>query len=67
MFYFKTNHYHPVVKSGPLTRKKLGLKDVLGKLAHFSLSVRFDSLEGLKVSLVRYALWGKGLLDTWGD
>jgi hypothetical protein len=32
-----------------LTKKKLGLKDVLGKLSHFSLSVRHDSLEGLKV------------------
>jgi len=35
-------------KSGPITAKKLGLKDVLHKLSHFSLTVRTDGLEGLK-------------------
>jgi len=35
-------------KSGPITTKKLGLKDVLSKLSHFSLTVRTDGLEGLK-------------------
>jgi len=34
--------------SGPVTNKKLGLKDVLTKLSHFSVSVRVDGLEGLK-------------------
>ncbi len=40
-----------MLQSGPVTRKKLGLRDVLGKLNHFSLSVRYDSLEGLKVPI----------------
>jgi len=35
-------------QSGPVTKKKLGLKDVLSKLGHFSQSVRTDGLEGLK-------------------
>jgi len=34
--------------SGPVTNKKLNLKDVLAKLSHFSLAVRTDGLEGLK-------------------
>jgi len=34
--------------SGPRTSKKLGVKDVLGKLGHFSQSVRTDGLQGLK-------------------
>ena len=34
--------------SGPRTSKKLGLKDVLGKLGHFSQSVRSDGVQGLK-------------------
>lgn len=33
---------------GPVTKKKLGLKELVNKLSHFSQSVRFDSLEGLK-------------------
>ena len=35
-------------EDGPVTKKKLGLKELLKKLAHFSQSVRFESLEGLK-------------------
>jgi len=35
-------------QSGPTTSKKLGLKEVLGKLGHFSMTVRSDGLEGLK-------------------
>jgi len=35
-------------QSGPLTKKKLGLKDVLSKLAHFSQAVRADGLDGLR-------------------
>lgn len=34
--------------AGPRTNKKLSLKDVLGKIGHFSLAVRMDGLEGLK-------------------
>ena len=34
--------------NGPVTKKKLGLKELVNKLSHFSQSVRFDSLEGLK-------------------
>eukprot|EP00092_Neocalanus_flemingeri_P025533 GFUD01027683.1.p1 GENE.GFUD01027683.1~~GFUD01027683.1.p1 ORF type:complete len:574 (-),score=232.21 GFUD01027683.1:71-1792(-) len=37
-----------ISRSGPTTKKKLGLKEVLGKLSHFSLTVRTDGLEGLK-------------------
>jgi len=33
---------------GPVTNKKLTLKDVLGKISHFSNAVRTDGLEGLK-------------------
>ena len=36
------------VSSGPKTSKKVGLKDLLGKLGHFSQSVRSDGLQGLK-------------------
>jgi len=35
-------------QDGPKTSKKLGLKEVLHKLAHFSQTVRNDGLEGLK-------------------
>lgn len=35
-------------QTGPITSKKLGLKDVLNKLRHFSQTVRNDGLEGLK-------------------
>lgn len=35
-------------QGGPTTRKKLGLKEVLHKLGHFSQTVRADGLEGLK-------------------
>jgi len=35
-------------KEGPTTSKKLGLKEVLHKLGHFSQTVRTDGLEGLK-------------------
>jgi len=35
-------------ETGPLTKRKLGLKDLLGKLTHYSQSVRQESLEGLK-------------------
>ena len=38
--------------SGPRTSKKLGLKDVLGKLGHFSQSVRSDGVQGLKELVV---------------
>ena len=34
--------------AGPVTKKKLGLKDILGKLSHYSQSVRQESLDGLK-------------------
>ena len=34
--------------SGPRTSKKVGVKDVLAKLGHFSQSVRSDGLQGLK-------------------
>jgi len=37
-----------VADEGPVTKKKLGLKEVLIKLGHFSQSVRFESLEGVK-------------------
>jgi len=39
-------------KEGPTTSKKLGLKEVLNKLGHFSQTVRNDGLEGLKELLV---------------
>jgi len=35
-------------KEGPTTSKKLGLKEVVNKLGHFSQTVRNDGLEGLK-------------------
>jgi len=35
-------------QSGPVTKKKLGLRDVLTKLNHFSQAVRADGLDGLK-------------------
>ena len=35
-------------QSGPVTSKKLGLKELLAKLSHFSQTVRADGLEGLK-------------------
>lgn len=35
-------------QGGPTTRKRLGLKEVLHKLGHFSQTVRADGLEGLK-------------------
>jgi|ERR1740137_255852 len=35
-------------QGGPTTKKKLGLKEVLHKLGHFSQTVRSDGLEGLK-------------------
>lgn len=37
-----------VAAAGPRTNKKLGIKDVLGKISHFNLAVRTDGLEGLK-------------------
>jgi len=37
-----------VSHEGPTTSKKLGLKEVLSKLGHFSQAVRSDALEGLK-------------------
>jgi len=37
---------------GPVTTKKLTLKDVLGKISHFSNAVRTDGLEGLKELLL---------------
>ena len=37
---------------GPVTNKKLTLKDVLGKISHFSNAVRTDGLEGLKELLL---------------
>jgi len=40
------------VEVGPLTKKKLGLRELLSKLGHFSQSVRFDSLEGLRELIV---------------
>jgi len=33
---------------GPTTKKNVGIKDLLSKLAHFSQAVRADGLEGLK-------------------
>ena len=36
------------LKSGLVTKKKLGLKEVLAKLNNLSLSTRLDGLEGLK-------------------
>ena len=42
--------------SGPRTSKKLGLKDVLGKLGHFSQSVRSDGVQGLKELVASPAL-----------
>jgi len=35
-------------QAGPTTSKRLGLKEVLSKLGHFSQTVRADGLEGLK-------------------
>lgn len=35
-------------QTGPTTSKRLGLKEVLNKLGHFSQTVRADGLEGLK-------------------
>jgi len=35
-------------QAGPTTSKRLGLKEVLAKLGHFSQTVRSDGLEGLK-------------------
>lgn len=34
--------------TGPVTKKKLGLKELLAKLNHFSQSVRTEGLEGMK-------------------
>jgi len=50
-------------QSGPVTKKKLGLKDVLSKLGHFSQSVRTDGLEGLK-ELVTGPQGGSLVLDN---
>jgi len=35
-------------QDGPTTTKKIGMKEVLNKLGHFSLATRTDGLEGLK-------------------
>jgi len=35
-------------QEGPTTSKRIGLKEVLNKLGHFSLATRTDGLEGLK-------------------
>lgn len=50
-------------QSGPVTKKKLGLKDVLKKLCHFSQTVRTDGLEGLK-ELVTGPQGGSLVLDN---
>jgi len=50
-------------QSGPITKKKLGLKDVLSKLGHFSQSVRTDGLDGLK-ELVTGAQGGSLVLEN---
>ena len=42
------------LRSGLVTKKKLGLKEVLAKLNNLSLSTRLDGLEGLKELVVAH-------------
>ena len=36
------------IETGPLTKRKLGIRELLSKLTHYSQTVRFESLEGIK-------------------